>query len=242
MTDGQQSTPLSIPLPCMIAGEQGGPRQALSDFREVWALVLFFVFDSIGAIPGLNSWLVANFGLTHANPAGIALSVLVYDGGANVLVLFMASAAYVLGTRGLAWHERRRASKFFLVLAVVSAVVGDLAWYLTGFYPNLPVHGTSGVTMAAIGMTYPPTGMALGLVFLRYRKLGREDRAASRLWFRRNGTSSYWGFVLSLVCLVVAFYAVIFVTGNLIVHGASFITAIMVSLGYYFRVYKKTTV
>lgn len=84
--------------------------------------------------------------------------------------------------------------------------------------------------------------MAPGLVYLRYRKLRGADRAARRLWFRMNGTGPYWGFVLSLVCLVVAFYAVIFVTGNLIVHGASFITAIMVSLGYYFRVYRKATV
>jgi hypothetical protein len=154
----------------------------------------------------------------------------------------MAAVAYVLGTKGLAPLERRRASKFFLLLAVVSAVLGDLAWYFTGFYPALPVHGTSGVTMAAIGMTYPPTGMALGLTYLRYRKLDRTDRAARKAWFRKNGTGPYWGFILSLVCLVVAFFAVIFVTGNLIVHGASFITAILVSLGYYFGVYRKATV
>ena len=226
----------------MIAGEQKGLRRVLSDFREVWALVLFFAIDSIGAIPSLNSWLVANFGVTQANPAGIALSVLVYDGWANVLVLLLAAVAYVLGTDGLAQHERRRASKFFLLLAVASAVIGDLAWYLTGFYPTLPVHGTSGVTMAAIGMTYPPTGMALGLTYLRYRKLEGTDRGAKKAWFRENGAEPYWGFVLSLVCLVVAFFAVIFVTGNLVVHGASFITAILVSLGYYFMVYKGTTV
>jgi hypothetical protein len=226
----------------MIAGEQRGLRRILSDFREVWALVLFFAIDSIGAIPSLNSWLVANFGVTQANPAGIALSMLVYDGWANVLVLLIAAVAYVLGTDGLAQHERRRASKFFLLLAVASAVIGDLAWYFTGFYPALPVHGTSGVTMAAIGMTYPPTGMALGLTYLRYRKLEGTDRVAKKAWFRENGTEPYWGFVLSLVCLVVAFFAVIFVSGNLIVHGASFITAIMVSLGYWFMVYRKTTV
>ena len=214
----------------------------VSDYREIWALVLFFAVDSVGAIPSLNSWLIASFGVTHTNPAGIVLAIIVYDGWANVVVLFMAAVAYVLGTKGLAPLERRRASRFFLLLALVSAFVGDLAWYLTGFYPALPVHGTSGVTMAAIGMTYPPTGMALGLTYLRYRKLDRTDRVARKAWFRKNGTGPYWGFVLSLICLVVAFFAVIFVTGNLVVHGASFITAILVSLGYYFMVYKGTTV
>jgi membrane associated rhomboid family serine protease len=226
----------------MNIDEHSGMGRTVSDFKEVWVLVIFFAADAIAAIPSLNAWLVTNFGLTRANPLGIVMSIVVYDGWANVVVLFLASVAYVLGTMGLSQPARRQASRLYLLLTLTSAIVGGLAWYLTGLYPAIPVHGTSGVVMAAIGMTYPPTGMAMGLLVLRYRKLRGADRAAKRSWFRRNGFAPYWGFVLNLVCLAVAFFAVIFVTGNEIVHGVSFTVAMLVSLGYYFTVYRNAKV
>lgn len=214
-------------------GWRAGLWQVILDFKEVWTVVIFFTADMISGSPSLNPWLVTHLGLTRANPIGIVSAILVYDGWGNVVVLFVLSVAYVLACLNLNRADRRRVSRFFAILVISAAVLGNLVWYILGLFPALPVHGTSGVTIASIGATFVPASMAL-LVFMRgvfrLKKATQEDR---RKWVGQNFVAAFSSFMLSFYGLTVVYFTASSFTGNGVIHFVSFSVAMIISWVYY---------
>ncbi|MDG7016641.1 MAG: hypothetical protein JRM82_04610 [Nitrososphaerota archaeon] len=204
----------------------------LREFRGGWLLVVFFVLDMIGAYPPLNSWLVANFANERANPAGIILSNLVYDGWYNVLVLAVAAGSFAVCSLSVKGVRLSDASRFFVSSTVIGAVIGNLFWYLTGVGPELPVRGTSAVTMTSIGLCLVPALMVIAVLAVKDHRT-KLPRLEKLRWRRENWPAPYLGFSLMLVAWLVAWLALVFPAGNTIIHGVSLMFGLLASTFYF---------
>jgi hypothetical protein len=204
----------------------------LREFRGGWLLVVFFVLDMVGAYPPLNSWLVANFANERANPAGIVLSNLVYDGWYNVLVLAIAAASFGVCSLSVKGVRLADASKFFVSFTVTGAIVGNLFWYLTGVGPDLPVRGTSAVTMTSIGLCLVPALMVVAVLTVKDHRM-KLSKLEKLRWRRENWPAPYLGFSLMLVAWLIAWLALIFPAGNTIIHGVSLMFGLLASTFYF---------
>ena len=208
-------------------------KNSISDFREVWALLGFFLVDAIGAIPSLNSWLVGHFSLELGNPAGVILSITVYDGWLNTAYLAGSASAFFLATVSLGGIDRRKASQFFASTSVLGAIVGNLVWYISDKGPNLPVRGTSGVTMASIGVLLVPAIMCISVIIVRDLKIKFPTRRAKLRWRRANWSIAYVAFSLVLICWSTALLTLYSATGNSVIHSVSLLFGIIASTLYF---------
>ena len=195
-------------------------------------LVVFFALDMVGAYPPLNSWLVANFANERANPAGIVLSNLVYDGWYNVLVLAIAACSFAVCCLSVKGVRLADASNFFVSSTVMGAIVGNLFWYITGVGPELPVRGTSAITMTSIGLGLVPALMVIAVLVVKDNRTKLQKLEKLR-WRRESWPTPYVGFSLMLVAWLVAWLALIFPSGNTIIHGVSLMFGLLASTFYF---------
>lgn len=193
----------------------------------------FYLLDIVGAIPSVGSWMVANFALDHSNPKGVFLSIAVYDGWQNQLVLGTAALGFVLACLSLKGLNRRRASQLFGAISIGGAIVGNVAWFASGIGSNLPVRGTSGVTMAAIGLAFVPGLIGLAAVIVKDRNLTLLRGREKVRWRRKNWPVPYAGFWLMLVSVIVAYATLFTLTGNSVIHGVSLLCGILVATAYF---------
>jgi hypothetical protein len=205
----------------------------LSEFRGGWLLIGFFALDMVGAYPPFNSWLVAHFSNDRANPLGVVLSILVYDGWQNVLVLAVAVVSFALCSLSVKGVRMADVSRFFVVSTVLGAIAGNLVWYLTGVEPNISVRGTSGVAMAAIGLCLVPALMVTAVLTVKDHRTVGLSRTEKLRWRRENWPVPYLGFSLMLVAWLIAWLALLFPAGNAVVHGVSLMFGLLASAIYF---------
>jgi hypothetical protein len=208
-------------------------RNSISDFREVWALLGFYLVDAIGGIPSLNTWMVSHFSLEHGNPVGLILSITVYDGWVNTAYLAAAASSFLLATLSLGGIDKRKASKFFVSISILGAIVGNTIWYISDKGPNLPVRGTSGVTMASIGISFVPALMCISVIIVRDLKIKFPTRRAKLRWRRANWSIAYVAFSLVLICWSTALLTLYSATGNSVIHSVSLLFGIIASTLYF---------
>jgi len=164
---------------------------------------------------------------------GVILSIAVYDGWGNFVVLIVAAFSFVLGALGLDGVDRRAASRFFVAASILGAIFANFVWYLSGKGPSLSVRGTSGVTMTSIGLAFMLSLTGLLVLAVKDIKLHTCTKAEKFKWRRANWPATYVSFTLALIAMVIAWYALWYSTGNNIIHGVSLSCGILASTIYF---------